>query len=213
MSIIHFTKNKKATDLPFNRCDYYCEKCNEKSSCRLYKMEQKRNKQLIAQGKDLNDPKIAFEEIGNNLRKASRMITEEAKRRGIDLAKELQDDLSEFDPKDLPICKKSREFTIDVHKLVKFLEEIINQEQIHDLLWHASISSSKIYRAYSWTQKAIDEFGDEDKVNSINVAYKSAALCKEILKNISSGLTAETQEECNRLIAEISEVMKNILNS
>jgi len=193
--------------LPFNACDYRCERCLETDSCRLYQMLQERRTLNRIMGIDEEDISSIGEELVEILKETQDMLKKLAEEIGVDpesLSEE--DDLEEQLAKDDPLYIQAHEFTLKTHDFLKKIDVLINsdaREYFEDIMWHHTIVSAKMYRALiSATHKETID----DAINSAAVAVKSLNICIIALDYISSGHSA-ISGECKSL-REFAESLK-----
>ena len=86
-------------ELPFNRCDYRCEKCSEQDNCWVYQMSESKRIKHLVKGEDPDSMGTVIEDLRDSLEESMRILKMSAKKWGIDLDKETEEtkDYEQFD--------------------------------------------------------------------------------------------------------------------
>lgn len=79
--------------LPFNFCDQNCERCAEfQNVCKIYQEEVQFKMECLRTGKDPNDLKVVFEQVGKSLAQTMALVMKELEKQGIELTQEDEDE-------------------------------------------------------------------------------------------------------------------------
>jgi len=198
--------------LPFNACDYRCERCLETANCRVYQMLQEKEDLNRLRGIDEKDISSIGEELAGILEETQDILKKMAEEVGVDPESLPEDDDWEEQPvKDDPLYIRAHEFTLKTHDFLKKIDVLIDsdaREYFEDIIWHHTIVPAKTYRALiSATHKETMD----DAINSAAVAVKSLNICIMALDYISSGHSA-ISGECKSL-RELAESLKMEIKS
>lgn len=140
----------------YNYCDRWCERCKKTEKCFLYSKEQDERLEIIAKGKDPDDPKNAFEMVEKSSSEAHELIIKYCEENDIDPSlspeeeKEFEKKEKETDPNSDPLAIKSENFR---KKLFEWFEatpslDIIEYHDAYQTLsWHGTLLGTKILRA------------------------------------------------------------------
>lgn len=183
--------------LPFNACDYRCERCLETEHCAVFRMESEREERNFALGRESDGIEAALRDVSEIFAKTRQMLLEKAEEFGVDL-----DELAEAEPRETtedarrdPLHQRAYEFMDKMRDLLKKIEPVITpqgNEFFEDIVWHHTIISAKTFRAISSDYEPEMRF---DAVNSAGVAMKSLTICIMALEELAS-LYPEIAGEC-----------------
>jgi hypothetical protein len=189
--------------LPFNACDYRCERCLETAQCHVFRTIQQHS---LLKGVDNRSDffsEAVLDDIRESFRETEEMIKQKARELGIDIAgiagggseAEIRDSRPAI--LDDPLYEECRTFAGDASLFLKTAYPGIREEDgeyLDDLAWHHSVVTPKIYRALGWRTD-----GDIalDAKNSAAVALKSLTICIMAFDYLSRHQTIA--EECRRL--------------
>ncbi len=202
--------------LPFNFCDRFCERCDDfRSECKIYEDHLNFQARCIMEGKDPNDTKVIFEEVGRSLAETMRMVSEIIEKEGIKLTKKDEEEYfreSERKQKAImktPLHQKSALFFKKTAELldkfpVPFGEELpatkCLMNEIKELGFYSPMVAVKTDRAlYSKIEeeKYPDNFPRPDSLVAASLAYYSLLACLKSLKaleRLASDLTQEREK-------------------
>jgi hypothetical protein len=165
--------------LPFNACDYRCERCLETEHCAVFRMEAEREVHNFALGRETHGIEAALRDVEDIFAETKEMLLEKAEEFGIDL-----DKLADAGPRDTfeeakkdSLYQRSFEITMNIHALLKKIEPVITpagKEFFDDVVWHHTVFSAKLFRAIGPDDDPEMRF---DAVNSAAVAMKSLTIC------------------------------------
>lgn len=165
---------------PFNYCDHFGDKYVLATMCKICKDEIIREKLYKKAGKDPNDMKEVFKDIGNSLAHALYLLHKEAERLGIDL-NNLEDVEEAPEPDNYPLFQAVTSYGKAVgnfiHKLSKtpvFTNDIPLIEKALEVLSHSRFYIvAKTHRAYSskWEEAKDPENDLDDSKSSAFLAY------------------------------------------
>lgn len=215
--------------LPFNFCDRYCERCEDfRDVCKIYQEDLNFRTRCLIEGKDPNDPKVAFEEVSRTFAETLRMLTEMMKKEDIKFTREDEDRyFTEEDKKrkiinNHPLRKKCSLFS---DKLFEFLSkfpipftekkasmEYLNGE-LDELAFYCRLVSVKTGRALHSKieeEKDKDDFPRPDSLVSATLGYYSLLTCMRSLKIVAKliGDLPRQQKWANSILKMAAEVQK-----
>lgn len=183
--------------LPFNACDYRCERCLETEQCAVFRMGSEREARNFALGRETDGIEAAIRDVGEIFADTKEMLLEKAKEFDIDL-----DELADAGPREVfeeakkdPLYQRSYEFMTKTHDLLKRIELVITplgQEFFDDIEWHHTVISAKTFRAIKSGYEPEMHF---DAVNSAAVAMKSLTICIMAFDELAL-LYSEISGEC-----------------
>jgi hypothetical protein len=203
--------------LPFNACDYRCERCHVTSECAVYRKLQQRSLLHGMNGVDENDPAVILEDIRESFRETEEMIKQKAREFGIDIdeiagrttAAEIEE--QEATTRKDPLFKQAEEFMRETNGFLKAADTVIageDREYFNDLAWHHTVIAAKIFRALGWRTDPDDSISFDGK-NSAAVAAKSLAICVLAFDQLAARYPA-LAEQCNRLAARGGDIRDEI---
>jgi hypothetical protein len=190
--------------LPFNACDYRCERCLVTEKCAVFL--KLRDYSLLEELRDrpVDELSVVLDAIRESFVETERIIKEKAKEFGIDINElaggDTADEIREHHARVTKdgLYLRSLEFTGAVHRFLQdaspFPEEA--RDSVEDIVWHHTVIPAKLFRALAWTP-GNDEM-DFDRRNSAAVALKSLAICIMALDYLASNHPA-VRLECERL--------------
>lgn len=177
--------------MPFNYCDHWCAKCQFTSICRVYKAEQQRTKKLLRDGKNPHDIDNIFNTLAANLKKTTRMIVEEAKKRGISL-----DDVAsnvkvvEVKPEDYPLVKLTEKFFTKLHVFLENSFELLHEKPVRTIEQQFEIVNYYHFLITGKVLRAVMSSLEEQKMNEEPYDSKNSAfIAVTSLVKISEALT------------------------
>ncbi len=205
--------------LPFNACDYRCERCLVTEECAVFQKLQEQSLMHEIKGIDANDPAVVLQDIRQSFRQTEEMIKQKAREFGIDIdeiagtttAAEVEEHVRTT--REDPLYKRSEEFTAEAHRFLGAADPAIvkeAQEYFDDIAWHHTMVSAKIFRALGWRTDD-DEMIAFDGKNSAAVAMKSLTICGMAFDHLAS-CYPRIAEDCNRLSAAGREIKEEIRN-
>ncbi len=185
--------------LPFNACDYRCDRCLETAECAVFQKLQERSLQNALNGNDGSDPAALLRDIRESFRETEEMIKQRARAVGIDIdgiaggpsAEAISEKCRAV--MDDPLYKQSYEFTMQSHKFLLAAGQFGGEakEYLDDIAWHHAVVSAKVYRAVAWRAH---EDGAVDAKQSAAVAAKSLTICIMAFDYLASRYPALAQE-------------------
>ena len=105
----------------YNYCDRWCERCNKTERCYLFYEQEKENAELIKQGFDPNDMKVAFKTIEKSFQQTQELLEKISQADGIDLKmskkdeEEFEEQEKRIDPKNDLLYKASKKLFIKIN--------------------------------------------------------------------------------------------------
>lgn len=191
--------------LPFNACDYRCERCLETSECAVYLDGQKSSLDRRLSNKEGEDDlSAALDDIQESFREAEKMIRAGAEEFGIDID-DIPTDVSdeaerryEASRSDTLFCRAS-DFTQQAREFLKAIDPLVDGASrafYDDIDWHHTIVSAKVFRAVGADPG--NEYRHEDARNSAAVAVKSLTICTMAFDELASRFQ-EMSETCWKL--------------
>jgi len=190
--------------LPFNACDYRCERCLETSECAVYLDLQKRSLGHRLSGKDGEDDlSAALDDMQESFREAEKMIRAGAEEFGIDIDDITTDVFDEAERRydasrnDTLFCRSS-DFTQQTREFLKTIDPLVDGDSrafYDDIDWHHTIVSAKVFRAVGADG---NEYLHEDARDSAAVAVKSLTICTMAFDELASRFP-DMSEICRKL--------------
>jgi len=201
--------------LPFNVCDYRCERCLETADCAVFRKLQERSLRDWIAGSDGSDSDAVLHDIRESFRETEARIKQKALDLGIDLdeisggssAEELRETCRRT--MEDPLYKRSYDFTMQTHEFLRTAERAVDgeaKEYYDDIAWHHTVVVAKVYRTVGW--KAHEE-GAVDAKKSAAVAVKSLTICIMAFEYLASRYPALSQE-CGRLSAVAGRIKEEL---
>jgi len=197
--------------LPFNACDYRCERCLETERCAVFQKNWERAERNFALGKESEGLDAALRDVGDIFAETRELITEKAAEFGIDL-----DQLDDAEPRDPfeeavkdPLYQAAYDFMTQVRDFLKTTELIITpagQDFLEDITWHHTVVSAKVFRAIGSDDDPEMRF---DAVNSAAVAMKSLTISIMAFDALAP-LYPALEQECKRVSLKASELKQLI---
>ncbi len=196
---------------PYNYCDYRCDRCDQKDSCRVYKDNEERMLQHYLKGEDPNDPSIFLNDLKEIFDRTQEMIKKAASEQGIDLDEIPEEPIPEIDPHTYVIYNLAYEYFDQAHKLIKKLEKTGIPEDIteefDDFAWYHTLLVAKTGRLVSgfddeFFDKAVREVEEEGTLQVIN---KGITLSKNALEKMLNELPEDFQS-----IVDLLDVLKRL---
>jgi hypothetical protein len=170
----------------YNKCDYWCEKCECTDDCAVYKR--------ISEKGTSGD---FLEDVRESLDEAMGMLSHMAEELDIKI-----DEIEENDEDEVlrrlvdgdPLVMLARDFALKTHKFLNRIPAPVPEEvrdSLEDLQWYHTLVAVKTHRAMS----SLYEDFMEDAVNSGEVARKSLQKCIAAFDGLR-GACAGAIEEC-----------------
>jgi len=197
--------------LPFNACDYRCERCLATERCAVFQDLSDRGARNFALGRDSDGLDAALRDVGDIFNETRDMLAEKAAEFGIDL-----DEFAAAGPRDIfeeakkdPLYVSAFDFTMQVRNFLKTAEPIMllaGQDFLEDIMWHHTVVSAKVFRAIGSEDDPEIRF---DAVNSAAVAMNSLAICIMAFDALAP-LYPMLEWECKRLSGKSLELKQYI---
>lgn len=176
----------------------------------------KRDRQShIEKGKDPDNIKCVFEDLGRNFKEILQRIKKDAKKRGFNITN--IDDIKEPpEPEEFPFyneVKKWRDALFEIVQNAEIFNELwINTEAGKDLTWYANLLPAKVYRQLcnKWEIKNGADYGDFD----YEYTQKIIKECLKILKKAFADLDSyDFHQKSNLMLVycRLLNLEKNIL--
>ena len=197
--------------LPFNACDYRCERCLATERCAVFRDLSKREARNFALGRDSDSLDAALRDVGEIFSETRDLLAENAAELGIDL-----DELVDAGPRDIfeeskkdPLYLSAYDFTMQVRDFIKTAEPIIlleGMDLLEDITWHHTVVSAKVFRAIGSEDEPDMRF---DAVNSAAVAMNSLTISIMAFDALAP-LYPVIERECRKLSLRASELKQYI---
>ena len=196
---------------PFNYCDYRCDRCDKRETCRVYKDDQERLLDHYRKGEDPYDPNIFMNDLKEIFTKTEKMIRKIAQEQGIDLDEANAEEMPEVNPDEYVIYRLAYQYFKEANALVKELEHSGIPENLHqdfdDFVWYHTLIAAKAGRLVSGF---IDDYLDEEVTKleedgTIGVIRKGINLSKQALENMLSELPDHLYA-----IADLTDLLRRI---
>lgn len=197
--------------LPFNACDYRCERCLATERCAVFKDLSDREALNFALGRESEGIDAALRDVGEIFSETRDMLAEKAAEFGIDL-----DELVDAGPRDIfeeakkdPLYLSAFDFTMQARDFLKTAEPVIlleGMDFLEDITWHHTVISAKVFRAIGSEDEPEMRF---DAVNSAAVAINSLTICIMAFDALAP-LYPMLERECKRLSLKSSELKQHI---
>jgi hypothetical protein len=179
---------KKFKSSPYNYCDYRCEQCEERDHCRVYKEDHERLLDHYVKGEDPHDPEIFASDLKEIFEKTTKMLSEIAQEKGIDLDPVPEEEVPRIDPHDYIIYRLAHEYCRQSHMLIKSLQKDGIPEPIEseysDFVWYHTLLPAKVGRLVSGFADDLrdEEFRQAEEEGTLQVIAKSIRLSKKALE-------------------------------
>lgn len=198
--------------LPFNACDYRCERCLETADCAVFQELQKR-----LEGREGHEGALTLEVIRESFRETEELIKQKAREFGIDID-ELAgwsstgetEEQREHVRKD-PLFQRSEAFTLRAGRILRDIDPAVaarEAEYVEDIRWHHTVIPAKVYRALGWRTDQDSDIAFDGR-NSAAVAAKSLTICIMALEHLATRAD-RAAEECTRLAGEAREIKEEL---
>lgn len=196
---------------PFNYCDYRCDRCEHRETCRVYNDDQKRLLDHYCRGEDPYDPKIFMDDLQAIFAKTKEMIRNMADNEGIDLSSAPDEEVQEVDPEEYVVYNLAFEYAREAHDFCKKLEQDelseAAREAHEDLKWYHGLIAAKTGRLVSGF---MDDFLDDDlkkieEDGTLSVIYKGINQSKAAL-----GVLLNELPEHLHTIADLISLLKEL---
>ena len=197
--------------LPFNACDYRCERCLATERCAVFQDLSGREARNFALGRDSGGLDAALRDVGEIFSETKDMLAEKAAELGIDL-----DEIVAAGPRDIfeeakkdPLYVSAFDFTMQVREFLKTAEPVIlfeGQGFFEDITWHHTVVSAKVFRAIGSEDDAEMRF---DAGNSAAVALNSLTICIMAFDALAP-LYPVIEQACKRLSLKTAELKQYI---
>lgn len=201
--------------LPFNACDYRCDRCLETAECAVFQKLQERSLQNWTGSSDGNDSSALLRDIRESFRETEARIKQKARDFGIDLdgiagmpsTEEVRGQLGSA--MDDPLYRRTYDFTMQTHEFLRAAERLVDgeaKEYFDDIAWHHTVVVAKVYRTVGWKTH---EEGATDAKKSAAVAIKSLTICTMAFDYLASQCPVLSQE-CGRLSAVARQIKEEL---
>jgi hypothetical protein len=197
--------------LPFNACDYRCERCLATERCAVFQDLSDRETRNFALGRDSDGLDAALRDVGEIFNETKDMLAEKAAEFGIDL-----DELADAGPRDIfeearkdPLYLSAYDFMVHAQEFLKTAEPIIlleGRDFLEDVIWHHTVIPAKVFRAIGSDDEPEMHF---DAVNSAAVAMNSLTICIMAFDALAP-LYSVLERECKRLSVKSLELKQYI---
>lgn len=225
-------KKKSQKTAPYNVCDRFCERCNYRSKCSVFKNSREMQIQSALDGNDPQDIKNIFVNLETGFKQIKAIMKEMAKEDGVNIGDVLtnkalnkQYKIIEVNVKKHSLYKKSQEFHWYADKFLKrffifsqtsnpFLLPALNKE-INDLSFYFPMISGKIHQALSLlfdSPKTKREFLNKDMNCSACLALNASLVCEKAV----GGIIRETSDlyiESMQFLTMINDLRNCILET
>jgi hypothetical protein len=193
--------------LPFNACDYRCERCLETANCAVF--IKLRDYSLLEefQQRDESGLGVVLEAIRESFKETESIIRKKAIEHGIDIdeiaagpSADGMEGLRRSIMED-GLYRRSTEFTEQTRLFLQAADPVVSgpaRDYYDDIVWHHTIIPPKLFRALSWGS------GGEvalDGRTSAAVAMKSLTICIMAFDYLASRYPLLDQE-CRKLSAD-----------
>lgn len=178
--------------LPYNACDYRCERCLDTAECAVFQKLQEHSALRKLLDRDDNDLAAVFDDIRASFRETENRIKQKARTLGIDID-ELAGGTSALEVRDAkrhsqddPLYQQSRVFMMETHAFLLSADQAVVQaekEHLDDIAWHHTVVPAKVYRATAW--RADDDTALDGKTSAA-VAMKSLTICIMAFDHLAS---------------------------
>lgn len=195
---------EKFKPLPFNYCNYRCEKCGDSLACPVATGESVRKLEKVGNGNDPGDLATLGQDVAQSLQDAVDLLEKIALEEGISLSEEDLDRVeSPPPPETFPLVRLSEKFRKETSRLLEqdlatvVLDEVAFKERIEELVWNLTLISAKLYRALSgkWYAERVEEesgaFDLQDSVRSAQVALRALESNLAILNELNSAVLGD----------------------
>jgi len=192
--------------LPFNACDYRCERCLVTGECAVYqKTREHLGKPRPDGGDGEDDLSAVLDDIRATFQETKEKIRAGAEEFGIDIDDipanyfEEEERKHEASMNDA-LFRRASDFTDQAREFLKTIDSLLDEEGdsrsfYEDVNWHHTIVSAKTFRAVSGEG---NEYLVEDVRNSAAVAVKSLTICSFALEELASRFP-DKAEACGKL--------------
>jgi hypothetical protein len=199
---------KKSRPMPFNYCDYRCERCAEQDNCRVYKDDRDRVLEHYVKGEDPYNPRIFADDLKEIFEKTRKMISRIAEEEDIDLGAVPDEEIPKIEPGSFVLYRLAQQYCMDAHALIKkkrregFPQCI--EEEWGDFVWHHTLLPAKTARLVAGI---IDDDLDKDwrkaeEDGTVAVIIKSVTLSRQALQVMLSELPDDLHD-----IADLLELL------
>jgi hypothetical protein len=199
--------------LPFNACDYRCERCLATAECAVFQKVQELERGI--NDGDENDFATVLDDLRESFRETEEMIKQRARELGIDIdeiaggasTEEIRERRRNI--MDDPLYKRAHEFTMRTHRFLQAAGPVVAgevKEYVDDIAWHHTVVTAKVYRALGWRT---DEEQAFDAKKSAAVAVKSLTICIMAFDYLASRYPG-ISGECGRLSAAARQIKEEI---
>lgn len=198
-------------NLPFNACDYRCERCLATGHCAVFREISERDARSDARGRATDGFDAALRDVGDIFDEVNDMLAEMAEESGIDL-----DDRDEAGRRDRyeetkkdPLYLLAFECTAKARSFLKTAESLAlleGRDALEDIRWHHTIVLVKVFRAIRSSGMPEMHF---DAVSSSAVAVNSLTICAMAFDALAY-VYPMLAEEANRLSSEAEELKRLI---
>lgn len=190
-------------------CTWRRVACN-KMSCKICSRILRDREKHINRGEDPDDIKAVFEDVGNSLSEALKMVKKDAERMSIDITN-INDIQEPPKPDEFPFYREAKKWHAIIHEITKSAETSsslwVHTEAAADLFWYHHTLLAKIYRQLCnrWHIENGDEYGDFDYEYTQYVLDE----CVKILQKSITELSLLQSEQKGELMLALSK-LKNL---
>ncbi len=192
--------------LPFNACDYRCDRCLETAECAVFQKLKENSLEGVTGSSDGSDYAAVLRDIRESFRETEERIRQKARDMGINLDA-ISGGASSAEIKKTcrltmndPLYKRAYDFTVETNEFLRTAGPVVRgeaKEYFDDLAWHHTVVAAKVYRTVIW--RAHEE-GAVDAKQSAAVAVKSLTICIMAFEYLA-GRHPALSEEGERLSA------------
>lgn len=189
----------KFNSMPFNYCDYRCDRCDETNNCRVYKENKERILQHYLRGEDPDDPQVFINDLKHIFDKTKDMLEKTAQEQGINIDERSEEDNEEIEPRSYLIYNYAYEYYIQAEKLIRKVEKTRISEEINedfdDFVWYHTLLVAKTSRLVSgFDDNFFDEEVREIEQGTLLVINKAITLSKKALEHMLNELPDDFQQ-------------------
>lgn len=154
------------TPLPYNYCDYRCDRCEHQDTCKVYKDEQERLLEHYVKGEDPHDPAVFMNDMKGIVDQTREMILNIAQEKGFDFDSIEDVEVPQVDPKQYVLYRLVRAYADEAHVFLRQLQqEGITEdaeEAYDDLMWYHTLLVAKTGRLVSTFEDDLRDEGMQD---------------------------------------------------
>ncbi len=184
-------------DTPYNYCDYRCERCDQRLSCRVFREEQARLQDHYDRGEDPYDPEIFMNDLRQVFQQTEAMIVHAAEQESIKLENNHKTTIGE-EPEQYVLYRQAFEYYRQTNALIRLIESGHLPDQIReafaDVVWYHTLIAAKAGRLISGfiDHHHDEEFQTKEEKGTLGVIRKSILLSRQGLERIKIALPEHT---------------------